>query len=207
MRKLDRGAVPAPPCLASFKHGQHNWDDVKGPHKDQIRQHLEQMQGRFCAYCEGSLDSLGQHVDHFQQKDKVPQLTFAWTNLLWSCYQDDSCGRIKDRQAYQPQDLIDPCLDDPDRYFLFRSDGSIDLRQGLSPADQKRARETLRILNLDPRSGRLRQMRQRAVEGFLMDLEECIQAGLPPAQYFAEVLAAAIHLPFFTTVRHVLTQP
>src|SRR4051812_18958917 len=125
MRWLDRNAVPAPACLATYQHGLHTWDDVTPLDKSHIRAALEQMQGRRCAYCEGSLDALGRHVEHFRRKHAAhfPHLTFVWTNLYWSCDQADSCGRFKDHGAgaYDPDDLIDPCVEDPDRLFRFRS--------------------------------------------------------------------------------------
>src|SRR5438105_4358499 len=110
MRKLDRGNVPAPVCLANYQVGAHTWNSLTYEDKEQIRQSLEQLQGRRCAYCEGSLDALGQHIEHFRRKGigHFPQFTFSWSNLYWSCYQDDSCGRFKDHSAgaYNPNDLI-----------------------------------------------------------------------------------------------------
>jgi len=78
---LDRASHQAPNCLGSYKHGQHKWNDVTSEHKEQIRARLEEMQGRRCAYCEGSVDALGQHVEHFRRKHHYPALTFVWGNL------------------------------------------------------------------------------------------------------------------------------
>lgn len=168
MRKLDRSRVAAPECLSLYKHGTHRWEHVEGPEKQQIRARLEAMQGHLCAYCEGPLDDLGQHIDHFRCRAEFPKLTFAWANLYWSCYQDSSCGRHKDQDAgeYDSNEILDPCCDDPDRFFHFRSDGAIHVRSGLSAKDQRRAEETLRVFNLDPKHGRLRSMRRRALESY-----------------------------------------
>jgi hypothetical protein len=68
MRKLDRASFATPPCLTNYQPGTHTWKDVTHADKAEIRQHLEQMQGRRCAYCEGSVDSLGQHIEHFRRK-------------------------------------------------------------------------------------------------------------------------------------------
>jgi uncharacterized protein (TIGR02646 family) len=212
MRLLDRGSAPVPPCLAGYNHGQHTWDDVTGAHKADIRSSLEQMQGRRCAYCEGSLDILGQHIEHFRRKHSAhfPHLAFTWTNLYWSCNQTDSCGRYKDHSAgpYNPNDLLDPCVDDPDHVFRFRSDGSISIRPGLSPADQRKAEETLRVFNLQPRWGRLRNMRKAAVAGYVALVEGAADFTLAELrEFFAEELATAAALPFSTVIRHVLTEP
>lgn len=209
MRKLTR--PPAPPCLGSYHHGAQAWSDVGPADKAQIRVQLEAMQGKRCAYCEGGLDSLGQHIEHFRRKSLNPALTFDWNNLYWSCDQNDSCGHYKDRGAgpYNVAELIEPCLDDPDHFFIFRADGTISLRSGLSVQDSVRASETLRVFSLDADWGRLRAMRKAAVSGYVRDANEAFNAGLSQNDiraYFGEMLEYASELPFYTAVRHVLTE-
>ena len=157
MRRLDRTICPAPACLEAYHHDTHSWSDVRPEHKAEIRAHLERMQGRRCAYCEGDIDVLGQHVEHFRRKGDPANrcLTFDWGNLFWSCDQSDSCGHFKDHGAgaYNVADLINPCSDEPDGFFIFRSDGTISVRRGLSADDERRARETLRVFSLSRRVG------------------------------------------------------
>lgn len=154
MRKLDRTTCSAPPCLERYDYGVHTWEDVRPEHKGEIKAHLETMQGRCCAYCEGDIDELGEHIEHFRRKGDPSNrcLTFDWDNLFWSCDRTDSCGHFKDRGAgrYNVADLINPCCDDPDHFFVFRSDGTISIRRGLSADDARRARETLRVFHLMP---------------------------------------------------------
>ncbi|KYF87244.1 hypothetical protein BE17_46145 [Sorangium cellulosum] len=209
MRKLDRGSVASPPCLAGYRHGRHTWDNVDAADKAAVRAALDEMQGRRCAYCEGDLDALGQHIEHFRRKHVFPHLTFAWVNLYWSCDQRDSCGRHKDHDAgpYNPDDLLDPCVDDPDRFFRFRSDGTIDVRPDLSASDARRARETLRVFNLDPGHGRLRSMRRRALEAYCARETGILEAleGFTPEDrrtIISEELASTSGEPFSTIVRH-----
>lgn len=213
MRKLQRNAVPAPACLANFQHGTHTWCDVGPAEKEEIRNSLEQLQGRRCAYCEGSLDVLGQHIEHFRRKG-IPasqHLTFVWANLFWSCYQDDSCGRHKDSNpitnSYDPNDLIDPCVSDPDVYFRFLSNGTIRIRAGLTVQQQKRAEETLRVFNLNPAYGRLRSMRERALEaytsverGILEALRDINEADRK--EFIREEIEKTANDPFCTVIRH-----
>lgn len=212
MRKLDRINATVPVCLANYQYGQHNWDDLTPDDRAQIRQCLEDMQGHRCAYCEGSLDILGQHIEHFRRRGQghSPHLTFVWSNLYWSCDQQDSCGRYKDHDAgpYNVNELMDPSVDDPDRFFRFRSDGTISLRHGLDAADTHRAEETLRVFNLHAKWGRLRNMRKAAVSSYVSMVDNA--AGFSPdemRQLFTDELAAAASLPFFTAIRHVLTEP
>lgn len=211
MRKLDRIACPAPPCLSDYHHGTHSWKDIGPDHKAEIRAHLETMQGRRCAYCEGDTDSLGQHIEHFRRKSRHPALTFDWNNLFWSCDQQDSCGHFKDHGAgpYNVADLVNPCCDDPDTFFVFQADGTISIRHGLSEADQRRALETLRVFSLDAKWGRLRAMRKAAVSGYVEDANTAFNEGWPPDDirtFFQTELDIAQHLPFYTAIRHVLTE-
>ncbi|MGK4007144.1 retron system putative HNH endonuclease [Sorangium sp. So ce1036] len=201
--------MASPPCLAGYRHGTHTWAHVDAADKGAIRAALEQMQGRRCAYCEGDLEALGKHIEHFRRKHAFPHLTFAWVNLYWSCDQRDSCGRHKDHDAgpHNPDDLVDPCVDDPDRFFRFRSDGTIDVRPGLSASDVRRARETLRVFNLDPAHGRLRSMRRRVLEGYCARETGILEflEGLTPEDrrtIISEELACTSGEPFSTIIRH-----
>jgi uncharacterized protein (TIGR02646 family) len=211
MRRLDRTIATIPACLAGFAHGRDSWSDIDGVDRAEIRASLEQMQGRRCAYCEGDVDTLGQHIEHFKRKSLCPALTFDWSNLYWSCDQQDSCGRFKDHWAgpYNVADVVDPCADEPDAFFRFRADGTISIRIGLTENQLHKASETLRVLGLNGRWGRLRNMRKRAVAGYLASVDDAITAGFRPEdlkEYFEEALRIAATLPFSTVVRHVLSE-
>ncbi|MGE3757952.1 MAG: retron system putative HNH endonuclease [Pseudobdellovibrionaceae bacterium] len=208
MRRLDRSIAQVPTALGNYTYGIHTWENVTTPDKANIRASLEQMQGRRCAYCEGSLDELGQHIEHFRRKRVFPQLTFAWANLVWCCDSSDSCGHYKDRRGwpYDINNLIDPCGDDPDKFFRFRTDGSISIRSGLTPQERIKAEETLRVLNLNPGWGRLRNMRRRAVSSYLdMAAGEHDLSEADLQQIFQDELVLAADQPFYTAIRHALT--
>ncbi len=210
MRKLDRDTAPAPICLSCYQHGKQNWGDLDPAHKQELRQCLEKMQGSRCAYCEGPLDDLGRHIEHFRQKHVFPTLTFDWRNLYWSCDQANSCGRHKDHDAgaYDPNDLIDPAQEDPDHFFRFRSDGTIHIRTAdLSDKDRRRASETLRIFNLNPEHGRLRQMRRRALEAYQAqepDILHALEEFTPEERnaFISAELARTASDPFSAVIRH-----
>lgn len=211
MRKLNREQVLEPGVLARYHNGLHNWDDVTAEDKAEIRHQLEQMQGRRCAYCEGSVDALGSHIEHFRRKGPghFPELMFTWSNLYWSCDQPDSCGHYKDQGAgeYNVANLIEPCNHDPEAFFRFRTDGTISIRSGLQPSDKHRAEETLRVFNLNPQWGRLRNMRKAAVSAYVEFVDGCVGMTRDELHtFFSDELAAASALPFCTAIRHVLTE-
>jgi uncharacterized protein (TIGR02646 family) len=209
MRKLDRSSVTPPTGLSSYRHGRQNWGDISLAHKAEIRASLEEMQGRRCAYCEGSLDDLGEHIEHFCSRHAHPHLTFDWVNLYWSCDKDDSCGRHKDNSAghFDVSDLVDPCADDPDRFFRFRSDGTIDICKNLDDGDIHRAEETIRVFNLDPDHGRLRHMRKGVVSGYIRNVEAISELEPDDREDFVrDEIEQTKDLPFSTVIRHVFEQ-
>lgn len=207
MHKLKRSQTP-PSCLATYRHGLNNWGDVTPEDKSEIWQMLEPMQGKRCAYCEISIEPpQKRHIEHFEQKGRLPQKTFVWSNLFGSCNYDDRCGRYKDKQHYNSQDLIKPDIDDPEYYLVFAPNGSVSPRSNLSPSDHHKAQETIRVFRLD--DGVLQQIRYRETCGYVQD-----------AEFFAEMLNdypddiqielqekinETSSLPFATAIKHILT--
>lgn len=209
MHHLVRGQPPS--CLNNYEYGRHTWDDVPFADKEAIRAALQTMQGVRCAYCECDLLQHDQHIEHFEQKGRRPAGTFAWENLFWSCSREDSCGKHKDKcGAYNKPDLIKPDVDDPEHFFLFTYDGSIALRPGLTPSEERRAKETLRIFNLDEQWGPLRRFRQLAVLGYLQTMKELEELAAVLSEqdindYVAKEFAYTRNLPFCTAIKHALT--
>jgi uncharacterized protein (TIGR02646 family) len=210
MHKLERGEVPQ--CLSKFQHGLNTWDEVSSADREEIWGALDAMQGKRCAYCEADI-SKGKHIEHFRQQasHRYPQGTFDWTNLFGSCNSKESCGSHKDKiGAYRHEDLLKPDEEDPEAYLTFVVDGSIVPRFGLPEKDRHRALETLRIFNLDHERGPLRQMRKRAILGYLQTAEELRQwADTYPQEqwlpFLEEELARIMPLPFTTAIKHALT--
>jgi uncharacterized protein (TIGR02646 family) len=199
--------------LALYHHGQHQWTKTTPTDQEraEIRTELDAMQGRRCAYCECDLDQHGQHIEHFRQRSRYPQGTFAWDNLFLSCRRSDSCGNHKDTCGpYNHTDLIKPDIEDPEHFFLFGQNGTINLRQGLNSQEAHRAEETLRIFNLDAQWGPLRQMRKVACIGYVetaIAFQEMAQL-YPQADWWPllqDELAYIEHLPFRTAIKHTLT--
>lgn len=113
------------------------------------------MQNNHCAYCEADLEneSKAPHIEHFEQRNRAPRKTFAWSNLFWSCSHAERCGKHKDSVAgsYGPEVPLKPDVDDPRRYLWFTRDGEVFPRPGLDRAAQHRAEETIRVFALNHR--------------------------------------------------------
>ncbi|MDQ4627117.1 retron Ec78 anti-phage system effector HNH endonuclease PtuB [Janthinobacterium lividum] len=207
MHKLQRRAAPI--CLSRYQHGRDNWKTVTVEDKQAIWEKLDEMQQHRCAYCEDTLRDNKKHIDHFRQKGRDPKVTFLWSNLFGSCNRVDNCGKFKDELPhYDPADLIKPDEEDPEYFFLFVSDGSVAVREGLNAEDKKRAMETIRIFNLN---GALREMRRSAIAGYTdlgMEFMKIVESGDLTREQCIELykdeLAATAYLPFSTAIKHTL---
>ena len=109
---------------------------------------LLQMTQQRCAYCDGTLGGTSREtIDHFQPKAEYPQAAFTWSNLFAAC---DLCQSCKGSEWIEA--LLKP--DAPgyefSRYFYCDPEtGTLDPNRAATPADQERARETIRILGLN----------------------------------------------------------
>lgn len=207
MHKLQRGAAPA--CLSTYQHGRDNWNAVTFEDKQEIWEKLNEMQHQHCAYCEGSLRTDKRHIEHFRQKRQDSKVTFLWTNLFGSCNRADNCGKYKDElPPYNLADLVKPDEEDPEHFFLFVSDGSVAVREGLSAMDKIRAQETIRIFNLN---GALSERRRSAIAGYVnlgLEFLKMVESGdltsEQCAELFKDELIATASLPFSTAIKHIL---
>lgn len=164
MRKLNR-PMPAPTGLSNYDHATQEWAKNK-PNKEcrkAIWSKLDLMQNGFCVYCESVANQSNGHIEHFFHKGQKPDgtrpykhLTFTWDNLFGCCglFSGNTCGHYKDREGpngpgnYDANDIIKPDVDDPLSFFNYLDTGFIMVKSNLSPRDQIKATETLRVLNL-----------------------------------------------------------
>ena len=92
-------------------------------------------------------------------------------------------------------------------FFLFRSDGTISIRKGLEEADRRRGEETLRVFSLDAEWGRLRRARENVIKKYRFVVDNESEDRSPDFQeMLAQILTIAEGEPFFTAIRHVLTE-
>ncbi|EGQ7953937.1 TIGR02646 family protein [Vibrio vulnificus] len=184
MRKLSR-PMPEPVGLSGYNHNTQKWT-INSPDsacRTAIWDKLNAMQNGFCVYCESVAIRGNGHVEHFFHKGQKPDgstpykhLTFQWTNLFGCCgvSSSDTCGHYKDREGengpgqYDSNDIIKPDVDDPMLFFNYLDTGVIEVKTGLSPHDQKRAAETLRVLNLALLNG----ARKTQIDIFKQELKE-----------------------------------
>lgn len=216
MRRLNRNNTTMPPCLTPVTPPRR-FSDLRGSEKAAVRTALLAMQGNCCAYCErrtGTANDEG-HVEHFRKQAARHDLETDWHNLFWSCLDEKTCGKHKDKcdrpRGSGPQaqfdvaDLIDPCIDDPDTYMQFISDGTIKQRDGLNPDQQRKFTETVRVFQLVD-SPFLRTSREDAVNPYIRFLSSLLPDGPEKVRaYITRELTAIDAVPFSTAIRHFLT--
>jgi uncharacterized protein (TIGR02646 family) len=213
MHALNRNAVPVPPCLTAPPAGR-SYGNLHGNEKAEIRDRLLDLQKHRCAYCErrtGEERDEG-HIEHFRNQAGHDHLSLVWDNMFWSCNDERTCGKHKDKcrrqsgnwAAFNPNDLIDPCHDDPNNFLLFVVDGTIRPREGLDAVDLRRALETLRVFQLAD-SAYLRKSREDAVKPYVGAIDSLLSAGADlVVRYVKSEVAKIDSAPFATTIRQYL---
>lgn len=215
MRKLDRASVTCPTCLGDFVPGS-TYSQLRGHEKQEIRGALLSMQGHRCAYCErrtGEERDEG-HIEHFRKQADQPALQLAWPNMFWSCLDEKSCGKHKDKcdrpagtgpqASFNVDELLNPCDDDPDDFLEFLADGTVRPRDGLSVHDLQRAQESLRVFQLDANSF-LRQSRKDAVSPYMSAVDALLKHGVDAVKgYVASVQSQIDSAPFSAAIKHYL---
>ena len=215
MHKLNRNSVDTPTCLKA-PSADKCYADLRGHEKNEIRDRLLEMQGQRCAYCERrtGTDRHEGHIEHFRKQCNHGGLVLSWENLFWSCVDINSCGKHKDdcnikhgtgvKREFKEDEIIDPAIEDPEHYFVFVSDGTVCLRDGLTTIEKKRAEETLRVFNLAD-SAFLRTSREDAVRPYKASIDSLLPHGIEMVQKYVDGVFNQIDTsPFCTAIKHYL---
>src|ERR1700723_46316 len=213
MHLLDRNTVPIPPCLVAPAEGLA-YDHLNRAQKAEIRTNLLALQKQRCAYCErrtGEERDEG-HIEHFRSQAAHRDLKVAWSNMFWSCNDEKTCGKHKDKctrpagpkATFDPNELIDPSVDDPPHFLLFVVAGTVRPRDGLDVVGQRRALETLRVFQLAD-SAYLRRSREDAVKPYVSAVDSLLSAGRDAVVRYLQSEGARIDsAPFSAVIRQYL---
>ncbi len=213
MHFLDRSQVPVPECLVAPEAGR-TYEHLRGSETAQIRTELLKLQLNRCAYCErrtGDQPEDG-HIEHFRDQSGHKGQTLDWSNMFWSCKDERTCGKHKDKcrkfqgvkQRFDPSDLIDPSRDDPDGFLLFVSDGTVTPRSDLDEANLRRANETIRVFQLNE-SALLTRARHDAIKPYVNMITTLLAFGPEILRRFvSSELEDTASTPFSTSIKHFL---
>lgn len=121
---------------------------------------LKKEQYSLCAYSElrPDLEGLNTHIEHIQPKSKYPNRTFDYSNLVLSALsskdlkylaKQDIFGGHSKLNKYNPTSFISCLGFDCARYFSYLSTGFVCANNKLSASDKDKAKETIKLLNLN----------------------------------------------------------
>ena len=101
-----------------FRHNKNvrHYDDLeKSDNGKEVRQkirfHMISQQKYICCYCCGIIDEDNSHNEHIKPRDKKPELSLEYDNMIVSCNSSGQCGKAKDK-FYSENDFISPLDED-----------------------------------------------------------------------------------------------
>lgn len=164
MRWVDRG--PEPPELVGYRRNftqewvdyySHRTGEEPPAYWARFRPELGRRFSRLCGYCERRCDlaadvgDRSETVDHFRPRSRFPQLTYEWSNWIFSCRQ---CN-VEHKQDKWPADgYVDPCAvntsERPELFFEYDdSTGEVKPKLGIELAAHRKAQRTIVDLGLN----------------------------------------------------------
>ena len=142
--------------------------------KDLLTGVLDREQYGLCAYTELRPDKvgLGTHIEHVKPKSKFPELTFCYANLVLCALESDDLekskhkgdvfgGHAKDNK-YSKRCFLSPLISRSENSFLYQSDGRVVPSPSKTKCNQKKAKYTIDLLNLN--AAYLVNLRKRWIE-------------------------------------------
>lgn len=143
MKRIQKGEPLESLVDFAKRNPSANWENLDYDVKQELRETLRQEQGHICCYCERQLMESKTHIEHLKPRDRFPQETFCYENLLLSCQDNRSCGIQK--HGWHSDNMVTPLDCDCEDRFIFTGNGQI------LPAhkDDQNARETIDRLGLN----------------------------------------------------------
>ena len=185
MRWIDRGPEPAG-VVGFAEQYTHGWiayhqnrvvglpvhEQPRDSHWQQFRPTLAERSNNNCWYCERQCRGVGgwaPTVDHFLPRSHFPELTYKWSNWIFSCRR---CNVDNKQDRWPEYGYVDPAAievaDRPEQYFEYDPhSGRIIAKPGISDAARRKAWATIDQLGLsksdlvNPRFSSIRQFEEK----------------------------------------------
>lgn len=155
-------------AFVDFVRSRHpkdwNNDFVEADHElyKECRDELLRTQDGVSAYTEVPLaDSAGVHIDHFRKRSLFPHLSFDWVNFMVDERDNPQYGAdFKDNKVKTDdyEKIVNPADPNPERFFSYMGNGEMVPADGLSHADEAKAKFTIQIFNLNHPSLKSRRL-------------------------------------------------
>lgn len=135
MRPVDKGPAPtdeagAPKVFQEYGHA---------------RRDLIDRMGQYCSYCEAKLPT-SLAVEHVKPKSINPDLERDWNNFLLGC---TNCNSVKGSKEVDLDDYVWPDSYNTFQCFVYLSDGSVSVPEGLHQDIVLKANELIALVGLD----------------------------------------------------------
>lgn len=152
MRKLDKGE-PVQQFI-DFVHRNHpeRWEEAKDESLVWRKHILEHEQYGLSGYTEAPLHLEKSHIDHFKKQSLYPQFVFEWNNYVVDGKDDTYGAKYKDnaiRNRADNEKLINPVIEDAQRFFKYELSGKMVPADGLSEEEKEKAGFTIAAFNLN----------------------------------------------------------
>lgn len=160
MIKIDKRGEPSGWAALRRKHPGLRYGNLeKAPEgtaaRIELRRALVEEQLHLCCYCCGHIDETKAHNEHIRPRDKYPEESMDYRNIVASCESPTSCGKKKSNE-FDEGLFVSPLEPDCENHFVYYEDGEI---VGLD----ERGKYTIDLLHLN--SYQLRQARRATYEG------------------------------------------
>ena len=153
-----------------------DWELLKNPDKQAVREQLHRDQRGLCAYCmrpistaDADNDPVGMRIEHFEPRTAAPSRMFNWTNLLGVCAgegmhsgaKEQTCDRARGSRTLRVNPYRrSPAPEDAFRYSRPRSStpveaAGVDVNSHVAPDD---------VLALNLNAGSLRIARAAVIQ-------------------------------------------
>lgn len=116
---------------------------------EETKRHFQKMNHGRCSFCTQFLQDFddAMTVEHIKTKRDYPQKIFQWSNLLCAC---SICNTKRSTRAHYPQKYLDPTkIDDIEKYFCYKVDGTIVANDTLDPDEEEKAEYMIDLYKLN----------------------------------------------------------
>jgi len=151
-----------------------------------FKSELTEIYNDKCGYCESKRTNASLEIEHYRPKSKYTWLIKDWSNLLLACRDCNSAKKanfpilgtfienkndwdlIENHNNIEKPFLLNPEIDEPEKYFIFNFDGTI----STIDFDKKRSEKTLEICKLNREI--LIKLRKQKIDDLFKELNHLI---------------------------------
>lgn len=116
---------------------------------EETKRHFKKMNYERCSFCTKLIQDFDDEmtVEHIKIKRDYPQKIFQWSNLLCSCR---TCNTKRSTRAHDSEKYLDPTkVEDIERYFCYKLDGTIVANEDLDSDEVERAEYMIKLYRLN----------------------------------------------------------